>query len=51
MKKDKYTNFGIRIPKESKPWAMIIAWVIVMACSLYLIGLIAEQFEGRVEWP
>ena len=51
MPNNKYTNFGVRIPKKHKPWFLIVAWFILMACSMYLIGLIAEQFAPEVPWP
>ena len=50
-KRNDYTNFGFKIKRRHKSWTLVVAWFILMACSMYLIGLIAEQFAPEVPWP
>lgn len=51
-------NDWTRVPRRiKKKWQaretafLVTAWVIGMAAFLYLLGFLAEQFDGRVDWP
>jgi hypothetical protein len=50
-KRDDLTNFGIRIPREVKPWVSILAWLIFIGMFLYGIAKVAERFSDDVTWP
>ena len=52
--KDDYTQVPRRLKKKWKARernTLIVGWVILLVASMYLIGLIAEQFDGQVDWP
>ena len=51
---DPYTRVPRSIKKKWKARErnmLIVGWIVLMIASIYLIGIIAEQFEGRVDWP